>query len=183
VHGPFFVVGKGGEAGQNCTALSGIMDQKLIQGDGAMIVFVCVRLKEIFDKQREYAWPRPDLCPRCGQSRLWGHGFVPAYFDGFAGQIHLRRYRCPLCRCVIRLRPRGYFTRIQASIRTIRSSLWQRIVKGRYLSGLSRSRQRHWLNGLMRNTAAYLGNTWNNRLLEAFDRLLGMGRVPVSSSI
>jgi hypothetical protein len=183
VQGPFFVVGKGGEAGQNCTALSGIMDQKLIQGDGAMIVFVCVRLKEIFDKQRQYAWPRPTLCPRCGQSRLWGHGFVPAYFDGFAGQIYLRRYRCPLCRCVIRLRPRGYFKRIQASICTIRSSLWQRIVKGRYLSEMSRSRQRHWLNGLVRNTTAHLGNTWTNRLMEAFDRLLDMGKVPVSSSV
>ena len=159
------------------------MDQKLIQGDGVMIIFVCVKLKEIFDKQRDYAWPKPDLCPCCRMSKLWGHGFVPAYFDGFAGQIHLRRYRCPGCGCVIRLRPRGYFRRMQASIRTVRLGLFERIVKGRYLSGLSRSRQRHWLNGLVRNTAAHLGNTWNKRLLEAFDRLLDMGKVPVSSSV
>ena len=88
--------GKGGGVLTGLTALSGTMDQKLIQGDGAMIIFVSVKLKEIFDKQREYAWPRPDLCPRCEQSRLCGHGFVPAYFDGFAGQIHHRRCRCPL---------------------------------------------------------------------------------------
>lgn len=175
--------GKGGAVFPGLTALSKIMDQRLIQGDGVMVIFVCVKLKEIFQKQREYAWPRPDLCPRCGQSRLWGHGFVPAYFDGFAGQIHLRRYRCPECHCVIRLRPRGYFSRIQASIETIHLSLKRGIQQGKYLAGLPRSRQRHWLKALVRNTVAYFGNAWKGRLLEAFDRLIVMGKVPVSSSV
>lgn len=148
-----------------------------------MIIFVCAELKEILKKQRDYPWPRPDLCARCRSSKLWGHGFVLAYFDGLSDGVYIRRYRCPGCGCVIRLRPREYFRRIQASILTIRTSLFERIVKGRYLAGVSRSRQRHWLNGLVRNTAAYFGNTWNNRLLEAFDRLLGMGRVPVSSCV
>jgi len=151
--------------------------------DGTMIIFVCANLKEIFIKKRDYAWPKPEVCPRCKMSKLWGHGFVAAYFDDFAGQIQLRRYRCPECCCVIRLRPGGYFRRIQASIRTIRSSLWQRIVRGRYLSGLSRSRQRHWLNGLMRNTVAHLGHGWKDRLLEAFDCFMSMGKVPVSGSM
>jgi hypothetical protein len=148
-----------------------------------MIVFVCVRLKEIFDKQREYAWPRPEQCPRCGLSKLWGHGFVLAYFDGVADGVYLRRYRCPECGCVVRLRPTGYFARIQASIGTIRASLGQRLRRGRWPDGSSGSRQRHWLKALIRNSVAFLGNAWKSRLLEAFDRLLRLGVVPVSRAI
>jgi hypothetical protein len=77
----------------------------------------------------------------------------------------------------------GYFRRIQASIRTIRKCLFERIVKGRYLPGMSRNRQRYWLNSLVRNTTAYFGNAWTNRLMDAFDRLLDMGKVPVSSCL
>ena len=123
-------------------------DRKPIQGDIAMIIFVCSNLKEIFDKQRQYVWPRPERCPRCQLSKLWGHGFVLAYFDDVAGGVYLRRYRCPECGCVIRLRPRGYFPRIQASIDTIRASLAQRLRQGRWPVGSSRSRQGHWHRAL-----------------------------------
>lgn len=148
-----------------------------------MIIFVCAELKEILKRQRDYPWPRPDLCACCRASKVWGHGFVLAYFDGIAAGIYIRRYRCPGCGCVIRLRPKGYFRRIQASIRTIRKCLFERIVKGGYLPGMSRSRQSYWLNSLVRNTTAYFGNAWTNRLMDAFDRLLDMGKVPVSSCL
>lgn len=148
-----------------------------------MIIFVCVNLKEIFKKQREYGWPRPDRCPRCGLSKLWGHGFVLAYFDGFAGGLYLRRYQCPDCRCVVRLRPKGYFTRIQASIEMIRESITERIGTVRWPAGLSRARQGHWLRALMRNAVAYFGNAWKKRLTEAFDRLISLGIIPVSRAI
>ena len=158
-------------------------DRKSIQKGGKMIIFVCANLKEILNKKRTYPWPRPEVCPRCGLHKVWGHGFVLAYFDGVAAGIYLRRYRCPECCCVIRLRPGGYFPRIQATIGTIRSSLSKRIGQGRYLPGLSRSRQRHWLKALVKNTVAYLGQGFKGRLLEAFDRLLSMGKVPVTSSM
>jgi hypothetical protein len=148
-----------------------------------MIIFVCVNLKKILKKRRKYAWPKPDVCPRCEMGKLWGHGFVLAYFDAVSEGIYLRRYRCPECSCVIRLRPAGYFPRIQASIATIRSSVSKRIGDGRYLAGLSRSRQRHWLKALIKNTMAYLGQGFKDRLLEAFDRLIDMGKAPVSSSM
>ena len=148
-----------------------------------MIIFVCVNLKNIFNKQREYVWPRPDRCPRCGLSKLWGHGFVLAYFDGFSDGVYLRRYRCPDCRCVVRLRPKGYFVRIQAAIETIRSSIGQRIGTGRWPVGSSRVRQGHWLRALIRNAVAYFGNAAKSRLLEAFDRLIGLGIIPVSRAI
>jgi hypothetical protein len=148
-----------------------------------MILFVAVNFKKLLKQQRDYDWPRPKICPRCAQSGLWGHGFVLVYFDGLPVGVLLRRYRCPGCHCVIRLRPEGYFSRFQASIDTIFRSLTRRLAKGLYLAGISHNRQRHWLVGLIRNTAAYFGNAWLNRLVEAFGRLQAMGKVPVSSSI
>jgi len=148
-----------------------------------MIIFVTVNFKKLLKQQRDYDWPRPEICPKCAQSGLWGHGYVMTYFDVLAAGVFLRRYRCPGCHCVIRLRPEGYFRRFQASIDTIFCSLTCRLTKGRYLAGISRSRQRYWLVGLIRNTAAYFGNAWSNRLVEAFSLLQAMGKVPVSSSI
>jgi hypothetical protein len=145
-----------------------------------MIIFVCARLKDIFNKGKEYGWPRPKRCPRCELSKLWGHGFVLAYFDVIAGGVYLRRYRCPECGCVVRLRPTGYFPRIQASIESIRASIEHRIDKGRWPAGSSRTRQGHWLRALIQNAVAYFGNAWKERLAGAFDRLLCLGVVPVS---
>ena len=148
-----------------------------------MIIFVCVNLKKIFMKQREYVWPRPKRCPRCGLGRLWGHGFVLGYFDGFSGGLYLRRYRCPDCRCIVRLRPKGYFVRIQAAIETIRESIGQRLCTDRWPVGLPRARQGHWLRALVRNAVAHFGNAGKSCLLEAFDRLIGLGTNPVSRAI
>ncbi|CAO0824693.1 hypothetical protein DFAR_830003 [Desulfarculales bacterium] len=51
---------------------------------------------------------------------------------------------CPACRAVIRLRPRGYWSRFQAPVETIRQSLFNKLARGRWDPGLPRSRQRHW---------------------------------------
>lgn len=61
--------------------------------------------------------------------------------------------------------------------------LSHRIATGRYVKGISRSRQRHWLVGLIRNSAAYLDNRWSHRLIEAFNELCRMGFVAVSRGI
>jgi hypothetical protein len=148
-----------------------------------MIIFVSVNFKRLLKQERAYHWPRPELCPCCQASDLWGHGFVAAYFDGLARGVYLRRYRCPGCGCVIRLRPRGYFRRFQAAIVDIFHSLRRRIRTGSYMTGISRSRQRHWLVGLRRHSAAYLDNRFSDRLPEAFLRLWQMGFVPVSRGI
>ena len=148
-----------------------------------MIICVSVNLKCLFKHQQKYRWPRPTVCPQCRISGLWGHGFVLAYFDGLAAGVFLRRFRCPHCGCVIRLKPKGFFRRFQASIATIRSSLTSRLTGTGYLAGISISRQRHWLNGLVRNVTAHLGNHWLDRLLDGFDRLVGRGYVPVASAV
>jgi len=146
-----------------------------------MILFVCAKLNEISDQGRKFNWIKPDRCPRCDSVKLWGHGFVSAYFDGFAQGVFLRRFRCPDCRCIIRMKPQGCFRRFQASVHTIRSCIAQRLSDGKWRGDLSRSRQRHWLSALKRKTMAFFGA--GKELIAGFDQLMQMGAIPVSRAI
>jgi len=149
-----------------------------------MILPVKANLKEIAKKGRHYEWIRPEVCLGCKGSHLWGHGFVASWFDGYVRALLLRRYRCPSCGCVIKLKPRGYFRRFQATIEMIRFHIAVRLKGGKWPpGGCSRARCRHWLRGLKVQTMAHLGIEWMNRLSEAFDRLIAMGKVPVSRCI
>ena len=151
--------------------------------DRVLIISVAVKIKELLKKKRDYPWPRPEVCVRCGASKVWGHGFVTAWFDGFNEALDLRRLRCPACGCVIRMKPCGYFKNFQASIETIRSRISHRLKTGRWPPGLSHTRQGHWLRALIKNVHSFLGNQWKGRLIEAFDRLLEKGMIPVTRSI
>jgi len=148
-----------------------------------MIFFSAVKLKELFKKERDYPWQKPNSCPRCNSCRLWGHGFAPAIFDGFIRALLLKLYRCPDCGCVIRLRPKGYFKRFQAPVETIRSSITLKSKSNRWLSGISRSRQGHWFRVLKKRIKAYLTETWVEGVVAGFDYLLQLGQTPVSRSI
>jgi len=149
----------------------------------AMIIHVFANLNEIFEKGRDYLWERPSVCPNCNCHKVWGHGFVGACFDGFATILYLRRYRCPDCGCVMRLRPFGFFSRFQAPAATIRSSVATRLHEGKWLPGISRSRQAHWFRALKRRVSAHLGSFSKTSLVAAFDRFVAEGVVPVSRSI
>ena len=146
-----------------------------------MIHFVDVSLKDIFQMGREYPWERPDKCPCCGNWKVWGHGFVSAFFHGFCSAIWLKRYRCPSCGCIIRMRPASHFTRFQSSRHTIRSNLLHRINTGRWPKDSCKPRQRHWLKNLKRQMMAWLD--WKADLIQAFDLLINQGRIPVTSAI
>ncbi|CAO0824828.1 hypothetical protein DFAR_950002 [Desulfarculales bacterium] len=113
--------------------------------------------------------------PRCGSVQLWGHGFVSAYFDEVPTAIWLRRFRCPDCRAVIRLRPRGCWSRFQAPVETIRPSFSNKLARGRWDLGLLRPRQRHWLQGLLRQGSLYLRLSWSGDL---FGRGLRLAQWP-----
>ena len=176
--------GKGGSVLAGTTALSKAEDQGMILNRSElMVILVEAELKEIVDQRRAYAWPRPESCPRCQERRLWGHGFVMAYFDESEAAVLLKRFRCPGCRCVIRLRPKGYFQRFQASIERIYACLSRRIITGRYDTEISRSRQRHWMRALKRQVVSRLGEGFRSRLLEGFSVLVQRGRVPVACGI
>ncbi|MFH2219953.1 MAG: hypothetical protein ABII68_09890 [Pseudomonadota bacterium] len=148
-----------------------------------MVLFFSVALKTLFREGRNYPWPRPDGCPRCKRFTVWGHGFATAIFDGYDQPLLLKRYRCPDCGCVIRLRPEGYFKRFQAPIETIRASIARKSTKNRWLPGISRSRQRHWYGSLCRRIKASLTDTWRRGALAGFDCLLRIGQTPASRSI
>ena len=151
--------------------------------NGKMIIFFTVKLKELFKKERKYPWQKPDSCPRCNSCCLWGHGFAQAIFDGFIRPLLLKLYRCPDCGCVIRLRPKGYFKRFQASVETIRSSIALKSKTNRWLPGISRSRQCHWFRSLCKRIKVYLTDTWCQGVAAGFDYLLQLGQIPVSRAI
>ena len=147
----------------------------------SMILFVDVDLKKVSLLGKKYNWQKPTICPCCLQSHVWGHGFSDTFFDGFINALLMKRFRCPACGCVIKCRPKSYFTRIQTAIATIRSHLAGRIETGRWPAYPDRGR--HWLSALKRQSLARLGLLWRNRLIEAFDTLCGLGIVPVSRTL
>ncbi len=148
-----------------------------------MIIYFSAVLNEIHLLGSKYPWPKPDVCPRCNRCRVWGHGFITAYFDGYNDPLPLKRYRCPDCGCIMRLRPKGYFKRFQASITTIRSSVVYKIRFGKWIDGISRSRQQHWFKSLIKRIKAHLTDAWQQGVLAGFDYFLKSGQAPVSRSI
>lgn len=146
-----------------------------------MIISVPVDINLLLTLLRDYIWSKPQHCPRCNGNRLWGHGFVYAFFDFSKEAVPLKRYRCPDCRCVIRLRPEGYFKRFQAPIETIQNSIKSLVNCGAPLKEISRQRQRHWLMALKRKALAVLG--LGTEVIQAFETLITLGRIPVSRSI
>jgi len=146
-----------------------------------MIILVCVKLNNIFKHGRNFNWIKPQRCPRCNSVRVWGHGFILAYFDGFAQGLLLRRYRCPDCKCIIRMKPKGYFPRFQTPIHIIRCCLKRRLTSGKWPGRGSKSRQRHWLWALKRNAFVFFG--LNQDLMAAFDQLQQKGQIPVSRAV
>ncbi|MGD8264600.1 MAG: hypothetical protein PVJ22_19720, partial [Desulfobacterales bacterium] len=65
-----------------------------------MVIFSAVKLKELFNKRRNYPWKKPQACPCCRSCTIWGHGFAGAIFDGYPQPLLLKLYRCPDCGCV-----------------------------------------------------------------------------------
>ena len=148
-----------------------------------MIISFPVILKDLFALGRGYPWTKPDRCPCCNGCRLWGHGFVSAFFDGYDQPFWLKRYCCPDCGCVIKLRPDGYFKRFQAPVTTIRSSVVSKAQTGKWIPTVGKTRQCHWFRALRRRIKAYLTDTWRKGMVAAFDLLKQRGQIPVSRSI
>jgi hypothetical protein len=84
---------------------------------------------------------------------------------------------------VIRLRPKGYFSRIQTAEQTIRRILAYRIATGFWPAGAVTNRCRHWLAALKKNAVVILGIAWRKDLMAAFDELIGRGRIPIRRTI
>ena len=103
-------------------------------------------------------------------------------FDGYNKALPLKRYRCPCCGCVIRLRPSSHLSRFQAPTQKIKSTLSIRVRTGRWPPGASRQRSGHWLRSLKRKSFYLFGFRSGEGLMKAFDYLLLSGVNPVSRS-
>ena len=145
-----------------------------------MIIHIVLTLKQLFKEGKNFSWPRPSCS--CGNEHPWGHGYVSSYFDGFTGQFWLKRYHCPVCGKVILMKPKGYLKRFQTGIEIIRSSVKVKYYSGKWLPDISRSRQNHWYQALIRKSKAYFGNSQID-LVSAFNKLFMKGIIPMSRSI
>lgn len=146
-----------------------------------MIWSVELDLKQIQQQGKDYAWPRPQACPRCQHWKVWGHGYALRYFDGFSAALPMKCYRCPLCGCVITARPDVYFPRIRSCMQDIVTCLTQRLEQGRWPAlSLRRSRLRHWLANLAGQVRIYLTDTWSCGLLAGYEELRARGLIPIS---
>jgi hypothetical protein len=149
-----------------------------------LILSMDLCVKTLVELGRKYPWQPPERCPKCGGVRVWGHGFVAAYFDEAGSHcVYLKRYRCPQCRVVIRMRPSGYWRRIQAAVAAVRECVLDRLEKGRWPPGSNSARGRHWLRALKRQVRTHLGMSYAERIAEGFLELLRRGVCAVSRAV
>ena len=114
---------------------------------------------------------------------MWGHGYVITYFDLFKEGVWLKRYRCSECGAVIRIRPKGYFPRFQSPIKTILRSISLKETKNKWMEGISRSRQLHWINAVRRRVYAVYGHVYPHSLAWALREFAAIGISGVSRAI
>ena len=112
-----------------------------------LILHFAVDVKRLVEEGKDYCWPRPERCPRCEGRRLWGHGYVRRYFEGWIEGIWIKRYRCPDCRAVHTLRPERFYRGFHYSVLTILLSVLTKVAEGRFLKCLSRQVQQYWYKG------------------------------------
>ena len=114
-----------------------------------LVLHVAVNVKELFTLGRLYPWPWPHRCRLCGSKRIWGHGYVARYFEGFVYPLWTRRLRCPECGTVYTLRPDMFVSRFRYSLATIVLSLAAKITgKAPVIPLPSRQAVQYWLRAL-----------------------------------
>jgi hypothetical protein len=146
-----------------------------------LVLHVAVDVQRLLELGKGYPWPRPKRCFSCASSRLWGHGYVRRYFEGFVRPFWIKRLRCPDCRTVYTLRPDLFYRGFRYSVRTILSSLTSRMTDLRWLPSIPRQNQQYWYRGLklqaqrLRNVPLPDHNTVQGIILSGF--------IPVSHSL
>jgi len=113
-------------------------------------VYISIDFNKLEEKKKEYPWERLGRCPSCGVTRVWGHGYVLRYFDGYEAGVWLKRYRCAECRAVHTARPGTHYRGFWASIASILDSLLEKALYNRWLKGFSRQRQQYWWRGFVK---------------------------------
>lgn len=144
-----------------------------------LVLHVAVNVQRLAELGKKYPWPRLARCLSCASSRVWGHGYVPRYFEGFYQPLWVHRLRCPDCGTVYTLRPDLFYWRFRYSVRTILSSLMTKITDGFWLPSLPRQNQQYWYAGFRLQTIRFA----NLPDTAALDKVLSACFVPVSHSL
>jgi hypothetical protein len=146
-------------------------DVPLSQGY-VLIIHFSVAVNEIFAQGKKFAWPRPERCPACSGIRLWGHGYVERYFEGFTAALWMKRFRCFDCSSVHTCRPLDFFKGLRFSAEVVLQCLLNKIEKGRWLSFVVRQNQQYWYRCL-RTGSSRQANVIKPALFHLKDFLFG----------
>ena len=114
-----------------------------------MVLPVAVDVKSLVELGKNYPWPKLLRCLSCSSSRVWGHGYVRRYFEGYLAPLWVKRLRCPDCHTVYTLRPDHFYPRFRYSLWTIFTSLMTKVVHHRFMPCLPRQNQQYWFKGLL----------------------------------
>lgn len=145
-----------------------------------MVLHVSADVKKIDELGKAYPWPRPERCPCCKSPRIWGHGYVHRYFEGFIRPLWIKRYRCPDCHTVCTLRPDLFYMRFRYPLWIILHSLTARILYHRFVTCVPRQNQQYWYKGLIFQ-ASGIRNVLSPDLLTLRD-IISRNTIPASHS-
>jgi len=146
-----------------------------------VVLHVAVDVQRLVELGKRYPWPRPKRCLSCRSSRLWGHGFVQRYFEGFVQPLWVRRLRCPDCHTVYTLRPDLFPQRFRYSLLTILSSLFRKITNGVWLPSLPRQNQQYWFRGLRLQSVRFRTIPFPD--IHVLKEVISSGFIPASHSL
>jgi hypothetical protein len=146
-----------------------------------LVLHISVDVKQLYELGKKYPWPRPDRCLSCTSRRVWGHGYVPRYFEGYVQPLWVKRLRCPDCGTVYTLRPDLFYRGFRYAIATILSSLMMKIANHRWLSHISRQAQHYWYRGL--RLQAFRIRSISFPDMGALQEVMSAGFVPASHAL
>lgn len=110
-----------------------------------MTINVNVTVEELSVQGKKYKWKRPRQCPLCNHEKVWGHGFVAFYISCLRDAVFLKRFQCQQCRCVVILKPIGFWKKFKTSIQDIFNVLLFKLSNHQWPAGCPRQRGGHWL--------------------------------------
>lgn len=110
-----------------------------------MIIYITINLETLQQLEKKYKWEKPKCCPFC-KHKLWGHGYVSAYFTEVRTVLYLKRYRCNFCKKIITIKPKGYCRYIRSKIEDIYTAIRMRLTSYKWPHDQKRQRCGHWLH-------------------------------------
>jgi len=115
-----------------------------------MIIQINSSIDDIIDQGKNFNWLKPNCCPKCDSTKLWGHGYVSNYLNQKMEPLWLKRYRCLGCYCVITCKPVGYAPYKHQSQAFIFHVLKYRFCKLKWPCSVSRQTGGNWIRNFIK---------------------------------